>query len=519
MFDLHIIQETPSIIIFDWPTYDRCDGIVYEIQGVTKTCEYVFIKRLSATHEALTKSVDYVGYRVSVISVFGQHETVIDASNVTYVRTDWDEISLYVLPAPFNKKSISFRSEKHYDLYRFYYLDEEYKEHYVATEDCIVILDAGLMRYPYYVEGYMQTEHGYRLCAVSEKKPWDDSFREAPFYDLTVVIPVYNAEDFLIRAVQSVLSSSYLNTKIILVDDGSEVYTARLCDTYSKMYSEISVIHQENSGVCIARNAGMAAVETPFMAFMDNDDIVHPYMYEKLVNVLKTENYEFAIAQCLMREDYNSYKYVLSANINENVIRMNSYKEVIESKGKQKNIFFVAIWNKVMKTDFARKVQFVEDMPYYEDTAYTNPLYSFADRFILIKDAIYVWDKRKQKTVGTASTTHYHRPSEVIWKYYILSYASGLFRGNFDKTAADVYKYDIVKHLLTKYSEHNFADPIKNVFSSLLKYFDETYDMPFEKLLCGSDAEKKLYAAWSELEARPVSSWNGVGDIPANFYK
>ena len=76
----------------------------------------------------------------------------------------------------------------------------------------------------------------------------------------------------------------------------------------------------------------------------------------------------------------------------------------------ENNIYFVAVWNKIVKLEVAKQVKFPTDFPndivLYEDSAYTPTLYSYIDKFAICRDSYYIWDKRKQKTIGTASTMY-----------------------------------------------------------------------------------------------------------------
>ena len=96
---------------------------------------------------------------------------------------------------------------------------------------------------------------------------------------ITVIIPVYNCKEFLEQAVESVISQSYKTIKIILVDDGSTDGSSLLCDELANQDKRIDVLHQKNSGVSEARNAGLRLIlsddgnENDYIAFLDADDV------------------------------------------------------------------------------------------------------------------------------------------------------------------------------------------------------------------------------------------------------
>ena len=104
---------------------------------------------------------------------------------------------------------------------------------------------------------------------------------------LSVIIPVYNRENFLERCVKSVMASSLENIEIILIDDGSIDNSGLLCDKFADEDSRIFVIHQQNTGVSAARNRGLEKARGKYFAFVDSDDYIESDMYEKMVAVME----------------------------------------------------------------------------------------------------------------------------------------------------------------------------------------------------------------------------------------
>lgn len=89
---------------------------------------------------------------------------------------------------------------------------------------------------------------------------------------ISIIIPVYNAERFLRRCLNSVLNQSYSNWECIIVDDGSKDSSPAICDEYVKTDSRFKVIHKENGGVSRARNTGLSLVVGEWVTFVDSDD-------------------------------------------------------------------------------------------------------------------------------------------------------------------------------------------------------------------------------------------------------
>lgn len=99
---------------------------------------------------------------------------------------------------------------------------------------------------------------------------------------ISVVVPIYNVEKYLRKCIDSILSQSYANLEIILVDDGSPDNSGEICDEYANRDHRIKVIHKENGGLSSARNAGLDVCTGEYISFIDSDDFVSPYFIQAL---------------------------------------------------------------------------------------------------------------------------------------------------------------------------------------------------------------------------------------------
>ena len=113
---------------------------------------------------------------------------------------------------------------------------------------------------------------------------------------VSVIIPVYQVESYLERAVDSVLAQTLEEKEIILVDDGSTDASPQICDCYAQSHPElIRVIHKPNAGLGMARNSGVEAAKGKYIAFLDSDDAVEPEMYEQLYQKAEAGNYDIVM--------------------------------------------------------------------------------------------------------------------------------------------------------------------------------------------------------------------------------
>ena len=109
---------------------------------------------------------------------------------------------------------------------------------------------------------------------------------------LTVVIPVYNVENYLKRCIESILIQEWKNYDILLVDDGSIDNSPQICDDYAKAYDFISVIHKKNGGLSAARNTGISHAEGEYVYFPDSDDWIEPDTFIALAEVVESQKFD-----------------------------------------------------------------------------------------------------------------------------------------------------------------------------------------------------------------------------------
>lgn len=134
------------------------------------------------------------------------------------------------------------------------------------------------------------------------------------------VVPVYKVEKYLKRCIESILSQTYTDTEIVLVDDGSPDKCPEICDEYEKKYHNIKVIHKENGGLSDARNAGIKYVlevagEEDYITFVDSDDYIHPEYAKTMIDLCVKNNCN--MAQCSYEKgDKDSFSNI---SINTNI--------------------------------------------------------------------------------------------------------------------------------------------------------------------------------------------------------
>ena len=125
--------------------------------------------------------------------------------------------------------------------------------------------------------------------------------------DISIIVPVYQVEEYLHRCIDSILKQTYPDFEVILIDDGSPDNCGNLCDEYAKKDTRIHVIHQMNGGLSVARNSGIdwafANSSSKWLTFIDSDDWVHPQYLEVLLNAAIKYNVPVSIGNALWTKE------------------------------------------------------------------------------------------------------------------------------------------------------------------------------------------------------------------------
>ena len=129
-------------------------------------------------------------------------------------------------------------------------------------------------------------------------------------YKISMIIPVYNAEQYLKKCVDSVRAQTYGKLEIMLVDDGSTDSSGELCDTYAEKDERIRVVHKENGGLVSAWKAGVKECSGEYVSFLDSDDWINPEMLSEMSAYLTGNDREMVISDYIIERDGGSQEYV-----------------------------------------------------------------------------------------------------------------------------------------------------------------------------------------------------------------
>lgn len=207
---------------------------------------------------------------------------------------------------------------------------------------------------------------------------------------ISVIIPVYNTENYLRNCVESVQRQTYSDLQILLIDDGSTDTSPSICDTLAAEDSRIQVIHQTNRGVSAARNAGLELAKGDYFAFVDSDDLLEPDIYETLLGLAM--EFDADIAHC-------GYKRIQLDGTTKDIqgtgkLLPQDSEEAVECllTGKY---FVGSLWNKLYRRELFFNVRFDTSLKINEDVLANVQVFLQAKKLVFLDVPKYNYFERK----------------------------------------------------------------------------------------------------------------------------
>lgn len=202
---------------------------------------------------------------------------------------------------------------------------------------------------------------------------------------VSMVMPAYNAAEFIARSIDTVLAQSFMDFELIVVDDGSTDETSEIVAWYQERYPQVRKVYQPNAGQAIARNHGVKHASGEYTGFMDSDDMIRPDMIEKLYRSIVKNNCDIAMTSAyqIMKEGYQEIAaYPISE---DTAISVNEFFEHYMKYA------YPVVWNKLYRSSLVREHPIPKVT--YEDSAWTPYILSYAETVCYINEHLYEYDR------------------------------------------------------------------------------------------------------------------------------
>lgn len=200
---------------------------------------------------------------------------------------------------------------------------------------------------------------------------------------ISIIIPIYNTEDYIERCVRSIQNQTYKHFELILVNDGSKDNSLEICRYLEKQDDRIIVLNRDNGGASAARNTGLIYVHGLYVVFVDSDDYVSPSYLENLYLAAKQGNYD--IVQCNLKSTVE-----MNMQLDRIIYKSTDVKEVTKVEALNKRKYKVSVCGKIYHSCIFKYFRFQEGIIYEDDASY----YVFVDRakkLAILNETLYFY--------------------------------------------------------------------------------------------------------------------------------
>ena len=225
---------------------------------------------------------------------------------------------------------------------------------------------------------------------------------------ISVIVPVYNVEAYLPRCIESILSQSFTNFEVLLIDDGSIDNSGKICDDYAGKDSRIRVFHKENEGVAVARQLGTDEAKGVYSIHADGDDWMEPEMLQRMYSSITKQKADMLICD-FYRERIKGCEYERQCLCSMSSVKV--LKDIIEGR------LFGALWNKMVRHSLYRvyNIKFVSNISYCEDVLLLAQLLQHKIDLVYLNESFYHYNTTNCHSI----TRNYTLKTYVEQKKYI----------------------------------------------------------------------------------------------------
>lgn len=255
---------------------------------------------------------------------------------------------------------------------------------------------------------------------------------------LSVIIPVFNAQEVLATAVESVLSQGVDAIEVILVNDGSRDGSLVICQEYAQKDPRFKVIDQVNAGPGAARNAGLSCARGKYISFVDSDDTLQPGTLLNLLHVVQTDQTDLVIAHfnILLNNKTLDRGFIKDDRVLD---RAAFFDALAQRPG---SYYYSALWNKLYDSQIIRdhRISFDRSFPWGEDFDFNMQYYRYINTVSFFKEPVYNY---KRAYSGQTWRTMFEVGSNVLIKKRLYMSLKSLYShaGLLAKYKAHIYRY------------------------------------------------------------------------------
>jgi len=257
---------------------------------------------------------------------------------------------------------------------------------------------------------------------------------------VSIIVPVYNAEDTISRCIDSILNQDYTDFELLLVNDGSKDASGSICDKYAARDSRIHVIHKENTGVSDSRNLALDRACGTYLQFLDSDDWITPNATGLLVQAAERFHCDLVISDFYrVVGERVSHK----GDIEDDCVmtREEFASHMIENPA---DFYYGVLWNKLFRREIIEQhhLRMDSDISWCEDFMFNLEYIRHADVFYALQVPIYYYVKTKGSLASQGmSITKTIKMKLMVFEYYNNFYKHVLDEDDYEKNRLQVYRF------------------------------------------------------------------------------
>lgn len=208
---------------------------------------------------------------------------------------------------------------------------------------------------------------------------------------ISIIVPVYQAEKYISKCIESIINQTYKNLEIILIDDGSTDSSGKICDRYGERDQRIVVVHNPNKGVSAARNCGLDMATGDYITFVDSDDYIDLQMYSEMMKVVGKYSCDVVMCDCIKEFKGKSEKYthaIREGFYDKEQLKQEYYSQLLITL----NIEYPAAisnWLCLIKKEIGKKIRYVEGVKHSEDLLFGAQMMYMANSFFYMKSQYF----------------------------------------------------------------------------------------------------------------------------------
>lgn len=256
---------------------------------------------------------------------------------------------------------------------------------------------------------------------------------------VSIVVPVFNCENYINRCVDSLLEQTLKELEIILVNDGSTDNSAAICHNYSTKFSNILAIDQPNGGASKARETGIKAASGEYIGFIDCDDWIHPQMFESIYAVAIEKQVD--IVQCSFKKTINANDKSIVYDENSLVQTMDSFSALRQllCVDQEQNFNFL-LWNKIFRRTIFDKFVYPVHIQRINDVPVIPRAFYYANRVAYTEQAFVYYFERNNIENKSIMDQLKASKTQMIYSHIEAFYDITEF---FEKLDQTIYQYSI----------------------------------------------------------------------------